>query len=260
LEPKPEPKIEPVQPEKPVAAPKPKAVGKYEVYPEAGLFKYRLKANNGEILVVSGGYTTSAGAISGIDTFKKNVLSGKFEIVSDKNNFAQFRLCTSNGSRLVASGEFYETVKRAESAMESVKKFAPSEKIVELEEIPAEEIREELVVCNPVEKKPNGKFEIGQSEGQWIGVLKASNGEVLFVTSGYASKSGLLSGIETIKKAIEAHNFRVAKDKQGRWQFKLYSAINQSLLVGETYGTKEAALSSIESVRRFAPDAKQIDL
>lgn len=249
--------VEPVAPEKPV---KPKAVGKYEVYPEAGLFKYRLKANNGEILVVSGGYTTAAGAINGIETFKKNVETGQFEIVTDKNNYAQFRLYTPNGSRQIAVGEFYETPKRAESAMESVKKFAGSEKIVELEEIPADEIREELVECNPVEKKQNGKLEIANAEGTWNATLKASNSEILFVTAGYSSKASLLSGLEAIKKAIEAHNFRVAKDKQGRWQFKLYSPNNQSLLVGETYGTKDAALSSIESVRRFASDAKQIEL
>ena len=42
-----------------------KAVGKYEVFPEAGFYKYRLKANNGEILIVSNPYRTKDSAAAG---------------------------------------------------------------------------------------------------------------------------------------------------------------------------------------------------
>jgi uncharacterized protein len=249
----------PVSPAPPIEPAKPRYAGKYEVFPEAGLFKYRLKASNGEILIVSNGYTTRNGATAGIDTLKKNVETGKFELITDKNNFSQFRLYTQNGSRQIASGEFYETMKRAESAMESVKKFAGTDKILDLEELPVAEIREEVIALKPVDKNPNGKFEISNTEGQWIATLKASNGEVLFVTAGYASKSGLINGLESIKKAIVAENFRVSKDKQGRFQFKLYSPINQLILVGETYGSKEACFSAVDSVRRFAQDAKLVE-
>ncbi|MGE4379093.1 MAG: DUF1508 domain-containing protein [Candidatus Izemoplasmatales bacterium] len=37
--------------------------GKYEIYKEAGYYKYRLKASNGEILAVSLPYTTDKGAL-----------------------------------------------------------------------------------------------------------------------------------------------------------------------------------------------------
>ncbi|MDZ4196604.1 MAG: DUF1508 domain-containing protein, partial [Candidatus Izemoplasmatales bacterium] len=138
--------------------------GKFEVFPEAGLFKYRLKASNGEILVVSGGYTTKNGAINGIETLKKNIETGRFDLVTDKNDFSQFQLYTPNGSRLIVSGEFYESLKRAESAMESLKKFAGTDKIVELDAIPLTEVREEVVTSSNVEKKPNGKIEISKEE------------------------------------------------------------------------------------------------
>jgi uncharacterized protein len=256
VETKPEPPVAPALPAEPA---KPRYAGKYEVFPEAGLFKYRLKASNGEILIVSNGYTTRNGAATGIETLKKNLETGKFELITDKNNFSQFRLYTQNGSRQIAAGEFYETMKRAESAMESVKKFAGTDKIIDMEELPVAEIREEVITLKPIDKNPNGKYEIGNYEGQWIAMLKASNGEVLFVTAGYASKSGLLNGLESIKKAVAAENFRVSKDKQGRFQFKLYSPINQLILVGETYGSKEACFSSVDSVRRFAQDAKLVE-
>jgi uncharacterized protein len=233
--------------------------GKYEVFPEAGLFKYRLKASNGEILVVSGGYTTKNGAINGIETLKKNIETGRFDLVTDKNDFSQFQLYTPNGSRLVVSGEFYESLKRAESAMESLKKFAGTDKIVELDAIPLTEVREEVVASSNVEKKPNGKIELSKEDDGFHAVLKASNGEILFNTTSYASKASLLQGIESIKKAVESGAFRVSKDKQNRYQFKLYGGNNQILLSGETYSTKDSAVSVVDSVKRFLFDAKVIE-
>lgn len=234
-------------------------VGKYEVFPEAGFFKYRLKASNGEILIVSQGYSARTGATNGIDTLKRNIETGTFEIYTDKNDFSQFAI-KGNAGRIIALGEFYESKKRCESAIESVKRFYPSDKIVQLDEIPASEIREEQIEMVPVEPNSNGKMEIVQKENLWVFILKASNSEVLFESSGYTTKTGCLSGLETIKKAIENANFRVSKDKQGRWQFKLYSTNNQLLLTGETYVDKDNCISAVASVRKFALNAKVTEL
>jgi len=237
----------------------PRYNGKYEVFPEAGFFKYRLKASNGEVLIVSQGYSAKTGALSGIETLKRNMETGAFEIYTDKNNFSQFAL-KGNTGRIIAVGEFYDSKKRCESAIESVKRFYASEKVVTLEEIPAAEIREEKIEIQPVETNPNGKIEILPVNGAWVFVLKASNSEILFESSSYTTKAGCLSGLETIKKAIENANFRVSKDKQGRWQFKLYSTNNQLLLTGETYVDKDNCISAVASVRKFALEAKVIEL
>src|SRR6056297_426925 len=53
---------------KPSASAKNKKQGSYEVFPEADFYKFRLKDNNGSILVVSQGYTSERGAKSGINT------------------------------------------------------------------------------------------------------------------------------------------------------------------------------------------------
>jgi uncharacterized protein YegP (UPF0339 family) len=234
--------------------------GKYEIFPEAGLFKYRLKASNGEILIVSAGYVSRRGVIAGIETFKKNVKHGNFKYVTDKNNYSQFRLYTANGARLIANGEYYDSMPGAISAMESVKNFAINKKFVQLEEIPNNEIREEIVSLDPIEKNQNGKIEVFREGKYWKGSLLASNGKVLFVTSGYSSRDSLIQGLDAIKNEIDHDTFRVSRDKQNRYQFKLYSTNNQQLLVGETYGNKADAFSAVDSVRRFAPDAKIVDL
>ena len=47
--------------------------GKFELYKDnAGEFRWRLKAGNGEIIATSEGYTSKAGASNGIESVKTN--------------------------------------------------------------------------------------------------------------------------------------------------------------------------------------------
>ncbi len=234
--------------------------GKYEIYPEAGMYKYRLKASNGEILAVSFGYSTKNGAASGIETFKKNVKTGVFELLTDKSDYSFYTLFNSTGARAIVIGEFYDNYKQAESAVESVKKFFDTNKIIYLEKIPESEVREETVEKPKVELNANGKYEIFEEKKYWFVRLRASNGESLFTSQAYSSKASALSGLETIKQAVDDFNFTVAKDKQNRYQFKLYSSRKQIILSGETYPVKRSCLSAIESVVRFSSKAKIVEL
>ena len=239
-----------------------KVLGKYEVYPEEGEFKYRLKANNGEILIVSNGYSSRAGAKSGIETLKKNVEGGVIRIVTDKNGYSQFRIFNANEARLIVSGEFYKTKDRAESASNSVKRFYATEKIVDLDEIPNNERREWIYEAAKEEDKENGKLELFKDDtDKWLARLLASNGEVLFVTANnYASKSGLLEAIENIKGAIgEKDAFRILKDKQDRYQFVVESGNGSILVLGETYASAESAKNAAVSVLSFIDKAEVVD-
>lgn len=234
--------------------------GKYEVYPEAGVYKFRLKASNGEILAVSFRYTTQKGAISGIETFKKNVSNGVFEIYTDKSGFSQYNLYNQSKARIIMVGEFYTSEKLAESAVESVKRFYTTDRIDFLNEIAESEIREELISFERVEPTTTGKYEIYKEDKDYFVRLKANNAQVLFTSQGYASKTTAKQGLETIRNAIENNQFTVGKDKQNRYQFNLYSSTNQLILTGETYPAKSSCISAINSVRKFGIKAKVVEL
>ena len=246
-----------VTPKKPSAKKGPS--GKYEVYEEAGLFKFRLKASNGEVLVVSFGYATRRGAKSGIETFKKAVMGDNFEISTDKAGYSHFDLFGARSARVIVIGEFYKTEKLAESAVESVRKFYETNKIIDLDEIPLNEVREETIDMIKVTSNPNGKFTLEKEGKYYIVKLLASNAQVLLVSQKYASKQSALNGLDAIKKAIQARNFTIYKDKQNRFQYNLYSINKQLIVSGETYPVKNNCLKSIFSVIRFAEDAKLVE-
>ncbi|MFW5888795.1 MAG: DUF1508 domain-containing protein [Bacillota bacterium] len=237
-----------------------KYTGKYEVFPEAGNYKFRLKASNGEILVVSYKYSSEKGAFSGIETFKKNVEEGIFEITTDKNDFSQFQLFNSSGARVIVAGEIYTSVSKAESAIESVKSFYDTDKIDVLDKIPKSEIREELIDLNSVEESPTGKYELYKKDDNFYVRLKASNSQTLLISQGYSSKTSAKNGLKTIQKAIKDKSFTISRDKQERYQFNLYSSNGQLLVSGETYPTKSSAISAAHSVLKFGLKAKLVDI
>ena len=55
---------------------------KFEVYTDnAGEFRFRLKATNGQVIAVSEGYTTHANCLNGVESVKKN--APEAEVVSE---------------------------------------------------------------------------------------------------------------------------------------------------------------------------------
>ena len=239
-----------------------KAPGKYEVYPEAGFFKFRLKANNGEILLVSNGYRTREGARSGIATLKKNVPTGNAKIVTDKNGFSQFRIFTANDSRLVVAGEFYSSAPAAQKALKSVERFYANDRIVDLDSLPESEIREWRVELPPINANKNGKFEIFVDEDskKWQGRLIASNGALLFLTSTYSTKNAVLNAYGNIQSKVLEGDLSIYRDKQNRYHFRVISENGSVILMGETYPSRDSAVSAAVSVRNFVGNARIVDL
>ena len=226
--------------------------GKYEVFPEAGFYKYRLKANNGQILTVSNSYKTKDGALKGIETFRKNVEAGSHRIVMDKKGNAQWRIFTANDSRLVVAGETYPTADGAQKALNSVLRFYSTEKVITLDKISEKEVREWRVELPELKKSQNGKIEIFQDEdSKWLGRLVASNGEVLFLTTTYSAKTTLNNSINNIKENALNGNISIVCDKQNRYQFKVFASNGVVLVLGETYQSKDMAISSAASMRNF---------
>lgn len=107
-----------------------KSGGKFIVEVFDGEYSWDLKASNGQILAQAEGYTSKAGCMNSIESFKKAVVEGSFKCVKDKNGNFQYKLYTSSG-RVCAVGESYSSKTSAESAAQSVASFFKNAEVVE---------------------------------------------------------------------------------------------------------------------------------
>ena len=109
-------------------------MAKFEIYQsgQKNEFRFRLKADNGQTILSSEGYTTKASCLNGIESVKKNSQKETaFETYEDKKGGFRFRLKAGNGE-IIGQGESYTAKSGCANGVESVKKNAPDAKIIEV--------------------------------------------------------------------------------------------------------------------------------
>ena len=131
-----------------------KVTGVFEVFHDAALrFRFHLKAGNGQIIAASQSYGAKESALKGIASIKKNAPIAKihdlaadqnmaesihtgivqdpdFEIHCDAAGKFRFHLKAGNG-QIIAVSQSYISRQSAENGIESVKKNAPTAKIID---------------------------------------------------------------------------------------------------------------------------------
>lgn len=218
---------------------------------------FELHASNGEKLLSSEEYTSYEGALSGIETHKKNIANGNFKITLSKKGDYIFKLL-SGKNLLLCMGENYPTRAACESAIESTKRFSATAIIDEnmvdhVVKLPIEDESEVL----PLPDGYNGKWIISANldvngEQVYYFELYANNGEKLLSSEEYTTYIGAVNGIETHRKNIKEGNFRITLTKRGDYIYKLLNRNGQLLCLGEHYKTKRRCQNAVESVKRFA--------
>ena len=119
-------------------------MGKFVVRKTNTVFKFVLKAGNGEVIATSEVYTTEAACLNGVQSVRNNCVSEvedhtveeivavkhpKFELYQDKAGEYRFRLKARNGE-IIATSEGYKAKTSALNGIESVKKNAPEAELV----------------------------------------------------------------------------------------------------------------------------------
>ncbi|MFT8718755.1 YegP family protein [Acetobacter sp.] len=108
-------------------------VARFELYKDkAGEFRFRLKAGNGEIILVSEGYKQKASATNGIESIRKNAPDdAHYERKTSTSGKPMFNLKATNG-QVIGTSELYSSVAARENGIESVKHNAPEASVSDL--------------------------------------------------------------------------------------------------------------------------------
>lgn len=107
-------------------------MGTFELYTDkAGEFRFRLKAGNGEIILVSEGYKAKASAQNGIESVKKNAADDANYQRKTTNAGHSFNLLAAN-KQVVGSSQVYKSEQGRDKGIESVKNNAPGAEVKEV--------------------------------------------------------------------------------------------------------------------------------
>jgi len=90
-----------------------------------GEFQFNLKADNGQVILTSEGYSAKAGCENGIESVRKNSADeGRFERKTAANGKFFFNLKAGNG-QVIGSSQMYESEAGRDNGIESVMRNAP---------------------------------------------------------------------------------------------------------------------------------------
>lgn len=96
-----------------------------------GQYYFSLKADNGQKILASEGYTTKAACNNGIDSVKSNAKDdSKYDKKTSTNGKYYFNLKATNG-QIIGTSEMYESTSGRDNGIESVKSNAPGASVVE---------------------------------------------------------------------------------------------------------------------------------
>ena len=102
-----------------------------------------------------------------------------------------------------------------------------------------------------------GKFEVYQdAKTEYRFRLKASNGQTILGSEGYASKAGCMSGIQAVRENSQHdQRFERKQSKNAKHYFNLKATNGQIIGTSELYEATSGMENGIASVKTNAPKA-----
>ena len=170
----------------------------FELYRDrAGKYRWRLLHKNGNILADSGqGYASRQKAKQGVESVAKNVAedgNAEFEVYEDNAGEYRWRLVHTNGNIIADSGEGYVDESEANDAVVRVREYAPEADVLDI---------------------GSAAFEIYRDNAdEWRWRLRHRNGKIMGDSGeGYASRSGVEEGINSVKQNAPNAEIAVVED------------------------------------------------
>ena len=107
--------------------------GKFELYTDnAGEYRFRLKAGNGENILASEGYKQKSSAENGIESVKNNASEdARYERKETAAGKHMFNLKATNG-QVIGTSQSYASASGRDGGIESVKSKAPDARVEDL--------------------------------------------------------------------------------------------------------------------------------
>jgi uncharacterized protein YegP (UPF0339 family) len=191
---------------------------------------FHLLAANGQKVLQSQGYTSKQSAEDGITSVRVNgVDTAGYETLQAQTGEYYFNLKAANG-KIIGTSELYVSRSNADRALSTV--------------VSVVEAASEGVALK------SAKFQVFHGiDGQYYFHLRASNGEIVLQSEGYARSASATNGIGSVKvNGVDSHKYQVHDAANGQAYFTLVAANNQVIAISETYTSRTKASAAAKNV------------
>ncbi len=187
-----------------------------------GQHYFHLLAGNGEKMLVSEGYASKSGALSGINTVKTNAVNPARYLLREAVDGAFYFVLVAGNGQIIAVSEMYSTQSNANRGVATVQSIVKA------------------VVDQGEALQGNARFETFKGlDGRYYFHARAVNGEIVLQSQGYTSKASATTGIASVQtNGTQAARYTVLPAADGKFYFHLKASNGRIIARGQTYETK----------------------
>jgi uncharacterized protein YegP (UPF0339 family) len=202
--------------------------GKFETFTGAdGKLYFHLLAGNGEKVLASEGYASGAAAANAISLIQTGAV---YELRTAKSGESYFVAKAANGA-VLGTSELYASESNARRGIETVRKIVA---------------RTSSVLAAP----SGAQFQVirGLDKAYYFH-LRAHNGEIVLQSQGYASRTGAMNGVASVRtNGADSTKFQLLEASNGQWYFVLKATNGAVIARGETYASRSNAQRAVQGV------------
>ncbi len=208
-----------------------------------GQHYFNVFAGNGEKILRSEGYTSLAGAETGIESVKDNGVDVEnFDVLEASNGEYYFNLVAQNGE-IIGTSELYSSKSSANRAVKTVRAVV------------AKVNRQEAAATG------GAKFEVFKGlDNKYYFHLKAGNGEIVLGSEAYSSKANAKKGVASIRtNGADPENFELREASNGQSYFVLKAGNGEIIAHGEMYSSLSNAEAAVTAISDLVASEKVAD-
>jgi uncharacterized protein len=206
----------------------------FEIFQDdAGEYRFRLKAANGEIILASEGYVSKSGAENGVESVKTHGVDlGYYEVRQADNEVQYYFVLKAANHEIIGVSEMYASKSNAERGTETVR-----DNVAKL-------LRHETGV------QGGAGFELFRdAAAEYRFNLKAANHEVVLSSEGYQDLGGALHGIDSVRdNGRDVENYEIREAQDGSFYFVLKAANHEIIGMSEMYVSNSNAERGAQGV------------
>lgn len=193
---------------------------------------FHLIAGNGQKVLSSEGYASASSAKNGIATVKSNGTNERRYLARESSDGRFYFVLVAGNGQIIGVSQMYTTAASAKTGITATMRVVTA------------------TANQPLPATSGTRFETFKGlDRKFYFHLRASNGQIILQSQGYATLSSANGGVASVKtNGVNAARFQTREAADGKIYFVLKASNGQIIGLGETYDSQANAARGVATV------------